>query len=148
MWLTISKRYQRLFSSERSQLTHSKQQLGRSKALLEKIPFSSDSHLNMKILVFTSLYPNNVWPHHGVFVKERMTQFARLPGCQIKVVAPVPYFPPVKISSRWLFSQVARQETIEGMEVHHPRYFMTPKIGMACYGMMMFLSVLPAVRRI
>lgn len=102
----------------------------------------------MNTLVFTSLYPNNVWPHHGVFVKERMTHFAQLPGCQVKVVAPVPYFPPIKISSRWLFSQIAREERIEGIAVHHPRYFMTPKVGMSCYGMMMFLSVLPAVRRI
>lgn len=102
----------------------------------------------MKILVFTSLYPNNVWPHHGVFVKERMTRVAQLDDCQVQVVAPVPYFPPIKISSRWRYSQVARQETIEGLDVHHPRYFMIPKIGMSTYGLTMFLSVLPAVRRL
>ncbi len=102
----------------------------------------------MKVLVFTSLYPNNVWPHHGVFVKERMTQCARHEGCAVKVVAPVPYFPSLKINQRWLFSQVVRREVIEGLEVFHPRYFMIPKIGMMLYGVMMFLSVLPTVRRI
>jgi glycosyltransferase involved in cell wall biosynthesis len=102
----------------------------------------------MKVLVFTSLYPNNIWPHNGVFIKERMTQFAKLEGCRMKVVAPVPYFPPIKITSRWLFSQVARQEIIEGVEVYHPRYFMTPRVGMASYGLMMFLSVFPLVRKI
>jgi glycosyltransferase involved in cell wall biosynthesis len=102
----------------------------------------------MKALVFTSLYPNNIWPHHGVFVKERMTRFAKLEGCQVKVVAPVPYFPPIKISHRWLFSQVLRQETLEGIEVSHPRYFITPKIGMASYGLLMFLSVVSTVKKI
>lgn len=102
----------------------------------------------MKILVFTSLYPNNVWPNHGVFIKERMRQFAKFEGYEVKVIAPVPYFPAIKLNWRWRFSQVARRESRNGIEVHHPRYFLTPKIGMSLYGWMMFLSVLPAVRRI
>ena len=102
----------------------------------------------MKILVFSSLFPNNMWPGHGVFVKERMVHFSRQTGCEIKIVAPVPYFPPIKIGSRWQFSQIVHQETIEGLEVYHPRYFMMPKVGMFFYGRKMFLSVLPAVRRI
>jgi len=102
----------------------------------------------MNVLVFSSLYPNNVWPHHGVFVKERMTSFARLAGCQVKVVAPVPYFPPLNVNHRWLFSQVARHEMRNGLEVYHPRYFMTPKVGMSLYGVTMFLSVLPVIKKI
>ena len=31
----------------------------------------------LKVLVFTSLYPNNIWPSSGVFIKERMTAVAR-----------------------------------------------------------------------
>ena len=100
----------------------------------------------MNILVFSSLYPNNMWPSHGVFVKERMTQFAKITKSDVTVVAPVPYFPPVKGSARWRFSQVSAQETIEGLEVFHPRYFMTPKVGMSLYGWLMFLSVLPKLR--
>jgi hypothetical protein len=34
----------------------------------------------MKVLVFTTLYPNNVWPNQGVFIKERMSEFARQSG--------------------------------------------------------------------
>jgi glycosyltransferase involved in cell wall biosynthesis len=74
--------------------------------------------------------------------------FAKLDGCEVKVVAPVPYFPAVKIGWRWKFSQVARSEVINGIEVYHPRFFMIPKFGMALYGWMMFLSVLPAVKKI
>lgn len=100
----------------------------------------------MRILVFSSLYPNNVWPSHGVFVKERMTHFTRLTGCELKVVAPVPYFPALQIGSRWRYSQVVAQETIDGIEVCHPRYFITPKVGMTLYGWLMFCSVLPKVK--
>jgi glycosyltransferase involved in cell wall biosynthesis len=102
----------------------------------------------MKVLVFASLYPNNVRPHNGVFVKERMTQFARQCGCDVKVIAPVPYFPPLKISSHWYFSQIQRHEVIEGLEVYHPRYAMIPKVGMALQGWFMFLSLLPTVKKL
>lgn len=102
----------------------------------------------MKILVFTSLYPNNVWPNHGVFVKERMTHVAKLVGCHLKVVAPVPYHPRLKITHRWRFSQVHRREIRDGFEVYHPRYVMLPKVGMTLYGLQMFASVLPTVKKI
>jgi glycosyltransferase involved in cell wall biosynthesis len=63
-------------------------------------------------------------------------------------VAPVPYFPPLKLGHRFLFTKVLRQEIIEGLDVYHPRYFMIPKIGMALHGLLMFLSMLPVVRKI
>jgi glycosyltransferase involved in cell wall biosynthesis len=102
----------------------------------------------MKVLVFTSLYPNNVWPNHGVFIKERMSHFAKLDGCEVKVVAPVPYFPAIRINWRWRFSQVVPREIRDGIEVYHPRYYMIPKVGMILYGFMMFLSVWGSVSRI
>src|SRR6516164_1671699 len=107
-----------------------------------------DSIAWMKILVFTSLYPNQVWPNHGIFIKERMARFAKRDGCEIKVVAPVPYFPAININWRWKFSQVARREMRDGIEVYHPRYFLTPKVGMALYGWLMFFSVLPVVQKL
>jgi glycosyltransferase involved in cell wall biosynthesis len=100
----------------------------------------------MKVLVFTSLFPNNVWPLHGVFILERMTRVAALPGLSLRVVAPVPYFPPVKLGARWLYSQVARAETIEGLPVTHPRYFMIPKIATGWHGPLMARALLPYVK--
>jgi glycosyltransferase involved in cell wall biosynthesis len=100
----------------------------------------------MKVLVFTTLYPNNVWPNHGVFIRERMIHFAKLEGCSVKVVAPVPYFPAFKGNWRWSFSQVAPMEVRDGIEVYHPRYYMIPKFGMTLYGWLMFLSTLHTVK--
>ena len=102
----------------------------------------------MKVLVFTSLYPNNVWPNHGVFVKERMVTFAKRTGCGVTVVAPVPYYPPIKLGSRWLFSQVARHEVRDGLDVYHPRYLMTPKVGMMSYGILMYISAIRTITRL
>src|SRR6185503_7843000 len=94
----------------------------------------------MKVLVFTSLFPNNVWPHHGVFIRERMTRVAALPDVTLRVVAPVPYYPPLKLGARWLYTQVAREERIAGLPVSHPRYFMIPKIAMGLHGPLMARS--------
>jgi glycosyltransferase involved in cell wall biosynthesis len=102
----------------------------------------------MKVLVLSSLYPNNIWTHHGVFVKEQMTHFSKLERCEVTVVAPVPYFPQVKVNRRWLYSQVLKKENIEGLEVHHPRYFIIPKVSIALQGLMMFLALYPGIRRI
>jgi glycosyltransferase involved in cell wall biosynthesis len=102
----------------------------------------------MKVLVFTSLYPNNIWPNQGVFVEERMAGLAKHDGCRIKVIAPVPFFPKLRLGWRWSFSQVTRRQMRDEIEVYHPRYPMIPKVGMAVQGLMMFLSMLPVMRRI
>lgn len=102
----------------------------------------------MKILTLTALFPNNVWPTQGVFIKERMRAVAQLEGIAVRVVAPVPYYPPVKLGCRQDYRRVAKEEVIDGMTVTHPRYLMTPKVGMSLYGLSLGLSVLPHIRKI
>ena len=105
-------------------------------------------HGLMNILVFTSLFPNNVWPWHGIFIKERMAHFTRDGKSKIQVMAPVPYFPPLRISRRWSFSQVAHTEKIDGVQVYHPRYLMIPKVGMMFQGLFMFLALVPIMKKV
>lgn len=93
----------------------------------------------MRVLVFSSLFPNNVEPIHGNFIKERMARVARL--AELTVVAPVPYYPPIKFGWRAKYNLVSARETIEGMQVYHPRYLVIPKIGMWLQGWLMYLSV-------
>jgi len=102
----------------------------------------------MNVLVFTQLFPNNIWPNKGVFIKERMCAYSKLEGVALKVVAPVPYFPSVKIGQRWQYSRVVKKEIIDGIEVTHPRFFMTPKIGRSLHGVLLFLSVLAHLKQI
>ena len=96
----------------------------------------------MKVLVFTNLYPNALEPDFGIFIRNRTIALRQQDKVDIKVVAPVPWFPPVNISARWYrFSQIPLRETIDGIEVFHPRYLVTPKVGMSLYGYSMFLGV-------
>jgi len=101
----------------------------------------------MRVLVFTTLFPNCVMPNHAVFVKERILNLSKL--CDIKIIAPVPYFPKLKLNKKWfLFSQIPLEEKIEDLHVYHPRYFITPKIFRCFYGIFMFLSVINYVKKI
>src|SRR5512144_406377 len=102
----------------------------------------------MKVLVFTTLFPNNVWPNHGVFVKERMCEVARLDNCEVNVVAPVPYYPCIQVGWRAAYRRVVPDEIIDGVHVYHPRYVMIPKVGMALHGLMLFLSVYSFVKKL
>jgi teichuronic acid biosynthesis glycosyltransferase TuaC len=93
----------------------------------------------LKVLIFTSLFPNSVEPLKGNFVMERMRHLR--PYTDLSVVAPVPYFPGWNIHKRWYrFSRIPTAESIGGFEVDHPRYPFLPKVGMAIHGLLMFLG--------
>ena len=103
----------------------------------------------MKILTYTTLFPNAVDPNHGIFIENRILHFTRHYGHELRVVAPVPFFPKLRIFPRWhRFSQVPRQELRQDVAVFHPRYLVTPKLGMMLYGWSMFLGTLGTVRRL
>lgn len=101
----------------------------------------------MKVLTFTSLYPNNQEPLLGIFNQERVKALSEF--CEVKVVAPVPYFPAINVNKKWYaFSQVTPKEYIEDTEILHPRKFVTPKVGMELYGLFYFISALGCVRKL
>ena len=86
----------------------------------------------MRLLSLTTLYPNAAAPAHGVFVENRLAAFAERHHIDIKVVAPVPWFP---IGASWAgrygaFARAPERESRRGFEVFHPRYLIPPKIGM------------------
>ncbi len=101
----------------------------------------------MKILVFTTLFPNSKMPNYAVFVKERVKSLAKV--CDVRVMAPVPYFPKLNINKKWFaFSQIPPEEEIDGIKVYHPRYFITPKFFRSLYGLFIFLGALGFVRHL
>ncbi len=102
----------------------------------------------MKVLVFTGLFPNNVWPNHGIFIQQRMVHVARLPQCEVRVVAPVPYYPPIPFGWRAAYRNIVDEQAIDGVPIAYPRYFMIPKVAMALQGILLFLSIAPFVTRL
>src|SRR5262245_37305454 len=107
----------------------------------------------MNILVFTSLWPNSEQPNFGVFVKNRIAALAQLDGIEVRVIAPVPYFPELfqsaVIPARWRqMARIAEREVHDGIETLHPRYLVTPKVGMTFYSRWMARGVESLLRRL
>ena len=100
----------------------------------------------MRILVFTSLFPNNIWPNQGVFVKERVAHVARIEGVEARVVAPVPYYPPLP-GWRGAYRRIAEREDLDGLRVEHPRYAMVPKVGARWHGAFLYRALRSRVER-
>ena len=103
----------------------------------------------MRVLTFTSLFPNKIEPLHGIFIAQRIQHFAKRPSCDVRVIAPVTYFPRWLKWSRWkAIAQVPRAETIYGLSVDHPRYFLVPRISMPFHGLLMFLGSVLLARKL
>lgn len=103
----------------------------------------------MKILTFTSLFPNVKNPWWGVFVLQRMAHVANRSGNSVTAVAPLPYLPSLLASSRWgNFAGVPRQEELGKLRIYHPRYPHLPKISMPLQGFSMFIGSLPLLMRL
>ena len=98
----------------------------------------------MKVLTYTTLFPSSILPNHGIFILERMKRVAEL--CMLKVIVPIPYFPPLPINSKWyLYSRATKYRKFSEIEIFYPKYFITPKIGMIFYGLFLFFSTLKIV---
>jgi teichuronic acid biosynthesis glycosyltransferase TuaC len=104
----------------------------------------------LRLLLFSSLFPSSQRPIHGIFVETRLRELIKTGQVQAKVVAPVPWFP--LQGERWgeygLFAATPKLETRNGLEVHHPRYALLPKIGMNSAPFAMALGALATVRRL
>lgn len=93
----------------------------------------------MKILVITSVFPNEKQPTHGIFVKERTSRVAQ--HCEIKVIAPVPWFPFARcLLKKGYRPKVPYLEIQDGIEVYHPRFFNIPKFFKFLDGLFFFIS--------
>ncbi len=104
----------------------------------------------MKILTFTTLYPNAARPHHGVFVETRLRHLLESDRVDAQVVAPVPLFPSgnARYGRYAAFARTPREEQRHGIKVTHPRYLSVPKFGMNVAPLLLAAAVRPMVERI
>lgn len=86
----------------------------------------------MRLLTFTTLFPNAVAPSHGIFVQTRLRQLVASGQVESRVVAPVPWFPfrHRLFGDYGRYAAVPAREMRYGLEVEHPRYLLLPKVGM------------------
>ena len=104
----------------------------------------------MKILLFSTLYPNAVMPHHGIFVENRLRHLLASGKVTARVMAPVPWFPLTAgmFGAYGVFARVPRTETRHDTPILHPRYPLIPGIGMSLAPALLYLAMRPEVRRI
>jgi teichuronic acid biosynthesis glycosyltransferase TuaC len=86
----------------------------------------------MKLLTFTTLYPNTASPNQAIFVETRLRHLVASGQVESRVVAPIPWFPfnHARFGRYARFAQPPKRETRFGLDVQHPRYPHIPKAGM------------------
>ena len=104
----------------------------------------------MRLLTFSTLYPNAGRPHHGVFVENRLRHLVGSQPVSSTVLAPVPWFPSghARFGDWALNARVPPREERHGLVVHHPRYPVLPKVGMLAAPWLLYRASLGAVRRL
>ena len=105
----------------------------------------------MKILTFSTLYPNAETPSHGIFVETRLRHLlADFADLAAKVVAPVPWFPfaAKRFGHYAKFARVPESEQRNGVSILHPRYLQLPKIGMNCAPQFLARASYPVLKKI
>jgi glycosyltransferase involved in cell wall biosynthesis len=103
----------------------------------------------VRILTFTTLYPNAVRPQHGIFVETRLRKLVESGRVEARIVAPCPWFPfsSERFGAYAAMARVPRAETRGGLHIEHPRYPLVPKIGMSSAPLALFAACLPRLRR-
>src|SRR5262245_7030744 len=102
----------------------------------------------LRILSVTTLYPNAEQPTFGVFVETRLKELAASRDVELRVVAPVPWFPfPSPRFGRYgMLARIPASERRHGIDVTHPRYLQIPKVGLRLAPLLLFRTLLRHVR--
>lgn len=103
----------------------------------------------IRLLTFSTLYPHAARPSHGVFVENRLRHLVEGGEAEASVLAPVPWFP--SAHPRWgdwaRHAAAPRAEVRHGIAVHHPRYALVPRVGMAAAPFLLYRAAAAAIAR-
>jgi teichuronic acid biosynthesis glycosyltransferase TuaC len=98
----------------------------------------------MRVLIVTTFFPNTAKPQRSVFVKNLVQ--AMMPHCAADVVSPVPYAPPFVMRAEWAVQRaIPLHDTMDGIEVEHPRFIVVPKLNWFT-GFSYFLGIVRTLR--
>lgn len=104
----------------------------------------------IRLLTFTTLFPNREQPNHGIFVENRLRHLVAGGEVESTVVAPVAYFPlGARCFGDWgRAARVDRHERRHGIAIQHPRFPVVPRIGMTLAPALLAAAALDPVRRL
>lgn len=109
-----------------------------------------DAMTPIRLLTFSTLFPNNARPNHGVFVENRLRHLVGSGQAISQVVAPVPWFPSAHpwFGDWAVNARVAREETRHGLNIRHPRFPVIPKAGMTLAPHLLYRAMVPVFARL
>jgi teichuronic acid biosynthesis glycosyltransferase TuaC len=85
-------------------------------------------HARLRVLVLARSYPNDVFPTLGLWTEQPTVRLAE--RCDMRVVSPVPWCPPLPPLSRLeqyaRFRRVPAHDRRSGVEIAHPRFVVGP----------------------
>ena len=104
----------------------------------------------LRILTFSTLFPNAAQPNHGIFVANRLQHLLESQEVDATVVAPVPWFPSAnpRFGAWSRYVKAPAFETRGAVAVHHPRFILIPWVGMSINPSLLYFSALRAIRRL
>lgn len=104
--------------------------------------------MSLRLLTFSTLYPNERLPAHGVFVEQRLRKLIASGEAISRVIAPVPWFPFQNeyFGKYAALAKVPIQERRHDIVVEHPRYLRVPKVGMSLVPIIMAAAALRYLR--
>jgi glycosyltransferase involved in cell wall biosynthesis len=104
----------------------------------------------LRLLTFTTLFPDAERPNHGIFVENRLRHLVATGAAVSTVLAPVPWFPfrNARFGAWGRFARVPRREQRHGLTIHHPRYPVIPGIGMSVAPLLLYWASRRALGRL
>jgi teichuronic acid biosynthesis glycosyltransferase TuaC len=105
----------------------------------------------IRIVTFTTLFPNAAQPTHGIFIENRLRHLLGSGRVTSRVIAPVPWFPAALrrlFPNYALYARIPETERRFDLTVLHPRFLTLPKLGMTVAPGLLFLRALPALHRL
>ena len=103
----------------------------------------------MKILLFSSLYPDKNNPRHGIFVEQRLQQLLRYSNViEVTVVAPSPIRPTINkiLFNRAIFS--SKQDTYNAINIYRPKFISIPFLGKYINPIIIFLASYYTIKKL
>ena len=98
--------------------------------------------MKKRITVVSNLYPNCNEANRGLFIRQLVERLAG--EFEVSVICPIPWKPSFLIKND---QRIPKQDIINGIKVEYPRHLVIPKMMRFSYGWLMYLSLLPLLKR-
>ena len=101
----------------------------------------------MRVLVITKIFPNAAEPTSAPFNRQQIAALALRPGVEVEILGTIPWYPGAGLLSRWSsagrIAKVPRRETIDGLDVRHPRTLFIPRAAHGLWAPLYAASLAP-----